>query len=248
MTEYDYSPSAMRAHLAKQAQVSKWASNTDKQHRTYGLPNPFAPSNTPRQSDFYAKPSTPSEVYGPDRPPSPPRSAPMGFGYGGGYGYGTAGGYTGGYTSPQGQSPAMQPTWNGYAWVYNLPQQAQPLRYDTGGQDHGHRSHRRHKSHHRDRRRSVSSPPPTYSYSYGKAPAPQITYAPQTQQHAQQIIISSSSSRRPKSQHRSSSFGSIPMYSAQVQALVSPPLYAVPPAVIVDGAKRKGSKLRKDRH
>ncbi|KAJ2922777.1 hypothetical protein H1R20_g14332, partial [Candolleomyces eurysporus] len=79
MTEYDYSPGAIKAHLAKQARIAKWADNTDghKHHLT----NPFVLS--PSVAALQSKPITPSEYYGPDRPPTPPASAPA-YGYGGG--------------------------------------------------------------------------------------------------------------------------------------------------------------------
>ncbi|EAU81076.2 hypothetical protein CC1G_10367 [Coprinopsis cinerea okayama7 len=94
MTEYDFSPGAWQAHLAKQAQIDKWRRNNANFQPT----NPFLPTSTARDdSDFYKSSkkkkskkgksrahdgddSDASDYSGPDRPPTPPASAPVGYG------------------------------------------------------------------------------------------------------------------------------------------------------------------------
>lgn len=51
MTEYDYSPAAWENHLAQQARVSNWVSQTTAQAHSYS--NPFLLSPTLRDRSFY---------------------------------------------------------------------------------------------------------------------------------------------------------------------------------------------------
>ncbi|KAG2341092.1 hypothetical protein BDR05DRAFT_965977 [Suillus weaverae] len=51
MTEYDYSPAAWEHHVAQQARVSNWVSQTTAQAHSYS--NPFVMSPTMRDRSFY---------------------------------------------------------------------------------------------------------------------------------------------------------------------------------------------------
>ncbi|TFK24512.1 hypothetical protein FA15DRAFT_704493 [Coprinopsis marcescibilis] len=129
MTEYDYSPAAWQAHLAKQTKIDEW-----RRHNALHQPvNPFIQSHTINDSDFYKKRRKKKkskkgkghesedeweyEPYeGPDRPPTPPASAPVSYpGYPGGFA--PLAQYGGGLAVPQ-QQPA-------YQYQYQYPQQQQ---------------------------------------------------------------------------------------------------------------------------
>ncbi|KAJ3539067.1 hypothetical protein NMY22_g4902 [Coprinellus aureogranulatus] len=256
MTEYDYSPAAIEAWRKKQDRISKWASNTS----LHKHPSPFSPTDRPRDSDFYSKPSTPSEIYGPDRPPSPPRSAPPigGFGYagGGGRGYPAGGGYAGGPGhQPAGPSSptVLVPRWNGFSWVYDTSNASSP-RHSSPARDHHHQP--RPKSH---RRRSVSGPPATPTFSYPQPSAPVVSYnsngARVNVVNLQPHTTSPPPLIQPRPQYyRSSSWqqpqrsSSLPMTYPSAQAYASTPPYGGQPIVIVDAPRRKSSKLRKGRY
>ncbi|KAG1889948.1 hypothetical protein F4604DRAFT_640516 [Suillus subluteus] len=66
MTEYDYSPEAWEHHVAQQARVSNWVSQTTAQAHCYS--NPFVMSPTMRDRSFYDEPG------GRRQRPSPSRS------------------------------------------------------------------------------------------------------------------------------------------------------------------------------
>ncbi|TEB24847.1 hypothetical protein FA13DRAFT_1279781 [Coprinellus micaceus] len=244
MTEYDYSPAALEAWRKKQNRISKWASKTS----LHKHPNPFAPSDRPRDSDFYSKPSTPSEIYGPDRPPSPPRSAPA-FGYGGGRAqYGGGGGYFTGYPTAGPSSPTvLVPRWNGHTWIYDTSNASTP---HYGSPSREYPPHQpRPKPH---RRRSVSGPPTSPPYaSYGDVPpgsAPMVSY----NANGRVNVVTPVPQPRPQyyrmaswQQPRRSS--SLSVTYPIMQPLVSPPAYGGAPVVIIN-APRKSSKLKKGRH
>lgn len=82
MTEYDYSPEAWEAHLAKQARIAEWSA----QASTVNGPNPFKPTEEEiarlKASGFYN--ADRKRYTGPDRPPSPgapPTSSQGGYQY-----------------------------------------------------------------------------------------------------------------------------------------------------------------------
>ncbi|KAJ3524812.1 hypothetical protein NMY22_g10842 [Coprinellus aureogranulatus] len=71
MTEYDYSPGAWEAHLAKQAHIAKWTLTAAQ-----ATHNPFKPTDEElarlKASGFYKQTEGGTRMYGgPDRPPSP---------------------------------------------------------------------------------------------------------------------------------------------------------------------------------
>lgn len=248
MTEYDYSPAALEAWRKKQDRISKWASKTS----LHKHPSPFSPTERPRDDGFYSKPSTPSEIYGPDRPPSPPRSAPPvgGYGYGGGAApYGGGGGYFAGYQPAGPSSPTvLVPRWNGRTWVYDTSNASSPRHASPSPQYQS-----RPKPH---RRRSVSGPPATAVYTY-----PQAQHVSYHSTGARVNVVSVPHAPSPSpivqprpqyyrtlSWQQSQRSSSLPMAYPPAQPLANPYGYGGQHVVIVDAPRRKSSKLRKARY
>ncbi|KAF6764454.1 hypothetical protein DFP72DRAFT_840515 [Ephemerocybe angulata] len=123
MTEYDYSPAAYEQHLAKQARIAEWSSQSSQVRDQYT--NPFKPSDDElakkKQSEFHGPGDDKYE--GPDRPPTPTLADSMAA-------------MQLGYVSPP-VDPALAatagrilvPRWTGKAWVYE--EQVNPYRKTT---------------------------------------------------------------------------------------------------------------------
>ncbi|RXW15976.1 hypothetical protein EST38_g9879 [Candolleomyces aberdarensis] len=234
MTEYDYSPAAWEAHIAKQASIAQWSQETSQQKHAYT--NPFKPSaeETARKnaSNFYGG----GEVYeGPDRPPTPTNPGPIRGGF---PGYvppmasgqqqqapaATAG--AGGYQAYYYAGSVLVPRWTGTTWVYEThpnPNQAQAstATTTTTGAKSSSSSIKSSSS-----KKSKQRPTPVKSYTL----PPSYVYQQQNPQYFQMPLPP-----QPNSGNTTASGGSGGAYAS----------YAYP-TVMVDGAMRKDSvKLTK---
>ncbi|KAF5330240.1 hypothetical protein D9611_010608 [Ephemerocybe angulata] len=218
MTEYDYSPAAYEQHLAKQARIAEWSSQSSQVRDQYT--NPFKPSDDElakkKQSEFYGPGDDKYE--GPDRPPTPTladsmaamqRAANPALYYAG----------RSGYVSPP-VDPALAatagrilvPRWTGKAWVYE--EQVNPYRKTT------HSSSSSVKSSKRPSPKRSQTMPVGYAYPPGVSQPQQQQYYYRSPPNSGNTVTSQGSG------------GVGYAYSG--------------PTVIVDGATpRKGNKLKK---
>ncbi|KAJ2912874.1 hypothetical protein MD484_g7527, partial [Candolleomyces efflorescens] len=240
MTEYDYSPGAWEAHLAKQASIARWSQETSQQKHAYT--NPFKPSpeevEKKQASDFYGA----GEVYeGPDRPPTPTNPVPTT----GLYGYapqvasghqqqrhasgttsGTGAG-VGGYQAFYYAGNVLVPRWTGTQWVYETqtnPNQASTAAAGSGVKSSG-SSIKSGKS--SSSKKSKTRPTPVKSYTL----PPSYVYQQQNPQYYQMPLPP-----QPNSGNTTASGGSGGAYAAYTY-----------PTVQVDGAmmRKDSTKLMK---
>lgn len=238
MTEYDYSPGAWEAHLAKQASIARWSQETSQLKHAYT--NPFKPSPEEiakkQATDFYGS----GEVYeGPDRPPTPTNPGPMT----GLYGYapqvvsgqqqrqasGTTSAAAVGYQAFYYAGNVLVPRWTGTQWVYethpNPNQSSTAAASTTTGVKPSGSSIKSGKS--GSSKKSKARPTPVKSYTL----PPSYVYQQQNPQYYQMPLPP-----QPDSGNTTASGGSGGAYAA----------YAYP-TVQVDGAmmRKDSTKLTK---
>lgn len=238
MTEYDFSPGAWEAHLAKQASIARWSQETAQQKHAYSNPFKPSPEEIARKdaSDFYGS----GEMYdGPDRPPTPTNPGPTrGAGF---YGYpsqaqvapgqqqqnppNAAGPHQSAYYYYAGS--VLVPRWTGTTWVYEpRPGTGQPQgsAAATAGMKSSSSSIKSGKSTSSKKQR----PTPAKSYTL----PPSYVYQQQNPQYFQMPLPP-----QPNSGNTTASGGS----NGGQGAYAAYPY----PTVMVDGAMRKDSKKLK---